>query len=60
VLHHDKLIGKVDAAADRKASCLHVRAVHRDVPFTRAMTAAVNAELDALAAWLGLDDVRHA
>jgi uncharacterized protein YcaQ len=58
VLHHDRLVGKVDAAADRKTGQLHVHAVHRDVPFTRAMTAAVNAELDAMAQWLGLDDVR--
>jgi uncharacterized protein YcaQ len=60
VLHHDKLIGKVDAIADRKTSRLDVHAVHQDVRFTRAMTAAVNAELDALAQWLGLDDIRHA
>jgi uncharacterized protein YcaQ len=58
VLHHDELIGKVDATADRKASLLHVHAVHPDVRFTRAMTAAVHAELEALAQWLGLDDVR--
>ena len=60
VLHHDRLVGKVDAIADRKASVLQVNAVHQDVPFTRAMTAAVNAELQALAEWLGLDDVRYA
>jgi uncharacterized protein len=59
VLHNDRLIGKVDAIADRKASCLAVHAIHQDVPFTRAMTAAVKAELRALAHWLGLDDVRH-
>ena len=57
VLHNDRLVGKVDAAADRKCSRLQVHAVHQDVPFTRAIKAAVNAELDALADWLGLDDV---
>ena len=31
--------------ADRRAGMLRVNAVHRDVPFTRAMTAAVDAEL---------------
>ena len=41
VLHHDRLVGKVDAIADRKASVLQVNAVHQDVRFTRAMTAAV-------------------
>jgi uncharacterized protein YcaQ len=59
VLHDDRLVGKVDVAADRKASELLVHAVHHDVPFTRAMTAAVNAELEALSTWLGLDRVRH-
>ena len=57
VLHQDRLVGKVDATADRKTSRLLVNAVHQDVPFTRAMTAAVDAELAALASWLGLDDV---
>ncbi|MGC5017322.1 DNA glycosylase AlkZ-like family protein [Micromonospora sp. DT47] len=58
VLHHDQLIGKVDATADRKSSVLRVDAVHRDVPFTPDMTAAVDAELEALASWLGLAKVR--
>jgi uncharacterized protein YcaQ len=59
VLHHDKLVGKVDAIADRKASALDVHGIHEDVPFTRPMTAAVRAELEALAQWLGLDGVRY-
>jgi uncharacterized protein YcaQ len=60
VLHEDRLVGKVDAAADRKASALHVNAIHEDVKFTRAMTKAVQAELDDLAAWLGLGAVQRA
>jgi uncharacterized protein YcaQ len=60
VLHHDRLLGKIDAIADRKASKLHVRAVHEDVRFTRPMTKSVHAELDALASWLGLDAVEIA
>jgi uncharacterized protein len=60
VLHHDQLVGKVDATADRKASVLHVQAIHEDVRFARAVTKAVHAELEALAAWLGLADVEHA
>ncbi len=59
VLHDDRLVGKVDATVDRKGSLLQVNAVHKDVPFTRAMTAAVKAELRALATWLALDDVRY-
>ena len=60
VLHHDRLIGKVDAIADRNASKLQVHAVHEDVRFTRPMTKSVHAELDALASWLGLDAVEIA
>jgi uncharacterized protein len=57
VLHGDRLVGKVDAAADRKASVLRVHAIHEDVSFTRTMARAVQAELDDLASWLGLDSV---
>jgi uncharacterized protein YcaQ len=55
VLHGDALVGKVDAIADRKTSALRVNAIHEDVPFTSAMTKAVNAELEALRRWLGLE-----
>jgi uncharacterized protein YcaQ len=54
VLHGDRLVGKVDAIADRKRSTLRVNAIHQDVRFTRRITDAVHAELAALAAWLGL------
>jgi uncharacterized protein YcaQ len=54
VLHHDQLIGKVDATADRKLSTLRIHAIHQDIPFTHAITTAVHAELEALASWLGL------
>jgi uncharacterized protein YcaQ len=55
ILHGDRLIGKLDALADRKASVLRIHAIHEDVPFTRAMAAAVRAEIDELASWLGLE-----
>jgi uncharacterized protein YcaQ len=55
VLYGDRLVGKLDAAADRKAGVLTVRAVHQDVPFTAEMTAAVDAEINGLADWLGLE-----
>ena len=58
MLHDDRLVGKVDAIADRKAGVLRVHAVHQDVRLTKAMTKAVDAELAALATWLGLDGVR--
>jgi uncharacterized protein YcaQ len=57
VLHDDRLVGKVDAAADHKASVLRVHAIHEDVTFTGRMTKAVQAELEDLASWLGLGSV---
>jgi uncharacterized protein YcaQ len=58
VLHHDRLVGKLDATADRKGGRLVVHAIHEDVPFTPAITRAVDAEIDALADWLGLGVAR--
>jgi len=55
ILHGDRLVGKLDATADRKASALRVNAIHEDVNFTRAMTAGVRNEIDDLASWLGLE-----
>ena len=57
VLRDDRLIGKIDAAADRKTSRLRVEAIHEDVRFTRAIRSAVDAELRSLADWLHLDGV---
>ena len=55
VLHDDRLVGKLDATADRNASVLRVHPIHEDVKFTRPMTKAVQAELEDLASWLGLE-----
>jgi len=55
ILHGDRLVGKLDAVADRKASVLRVHAIHEDVSFSRALTAAVQKEIEDLAAWLELD-----
>ncbi len=60
ILHHDRLVGKLDATADHKASVLRVNAIHEDVRFTRATTKAVRAEIDDLAAWLELGGVEVA
>jgi uncharacterized protein len=57
ILHEDRLVGKVDAVADRKASVLRVNAIHENVPFTPRMTAGVRAELNDLGSWLGLSGV---
>ena len=59
ILHKDRLVGKLDAIADRKASVLRVNAIHEDVKFTRPMAKAVQAEVEDLASWLGLDVVEQ-
>jgi hypothetical protein len=59
ILYGDRLVGKLDAAADRKAGVLTVNAVHEDVPFTAEMAEAINAEIAGLAAWLNLDLVNR-
>ncbi|CAA9405522.1 DNA glycosylase AlkZ-like family protein [uncultured Nocardioides sp.] len=55
ILYADRLVGKLDATADRADGVLRVDAVHEDVPFTGAMAAAVDEEIDDLARWLGLE-----
>jgi uncharacterized protein len=57
ILHQDRLVGKVDATADRTASVLRVNAIHEDVRFAPAIAKAVRAELQNLASWLGLGAV---
>jgi uncharacterized protein YcaQ len=54
ILHGDRLVGKVDARADRKAGVLGVNAIHEDEPFTPAIRDAVRTELEGLSAFLGL------
>jgi uncharacterized protein YcaQ len=55
ILYGDRLVGKLDATADRKEGELRVAAVHQDVPFTKAMTEAVGREIADLARWLELE-----
>jgi uncharacterized protein YcaQ len=57
ILHDNRLVGKLDALADRKELVLRVNAVHEDVKFTRAIAEGVQAELEDLAAWLGLGTI---
>ncbi|MFC7216964.1 DNA glycosylase AlkZ-like family protein [Streptomyces polyrhachis] len=54
ILFHDRLVGKLDASADRKKGVLRVNAVHEDEAFDKEMASAVDAEVDALAEWLEL------
>ncbi|WP_328432473.1 MULTISPECIES: DNA glycosylase AlkZ-like family protein [unclassified Streptomyces] len=55
ILYGERLVGKLDAAADRKAGVLRVNAVHEDVPFTEAMRAEISQEMADLARWLELE-----
>ena len=55
ILYGDRLVGKLDAKADRKEGALLVAAIHQDVAFSKAMTAAVDAEIRDLARWLDLE-----
>jgi uncharacterized protein YcaQ len=55
ILHHDRLIGKADAAAEHAEGVLRVDAVHEDEPFTPAMRDAVEGALTDLADRLGLE-----
>lgn len=57
ILHGDRFVGKLDAKADRKAGVLRVNAVHEDEAFTDEVRDAVDAEIDDLARWLGLEIV---
>jgi uncharacterized protein YcaQ len=54
ILYGDRLVGKLDATADRNGGVFGVHAVHQDVPFTQAMTRAVDHEIEDLARWLRL------
>ena len=58
ILYGDRLAGKLDATADRKAGVFRVNAIHQDVTFSKTMTAAVDHEIKDLAHWLQLDLIR--
>lgn len=54
ILHGDRLVGKIDATAQRDAGILRVDAIHEDGAWTTAMRSAVDRELADLATWLDL------
>ena len=58
VLDGDELVGKIDATADDEAGLLLVDAVHEDGDWSARRRDRVDAELDALAEWLGLEVAR--
>lgn len=54
ILYDDRLVGKLDATADREAGVLRVDAVLEDGAWNRTMRTAVEDEIKSLARWLGL------
>jgi uncharacterized protein len=55
ILHDDRLVGKLDATADRKAGELRVDAIHEDDRFTKSVRSRVDRQIEDLAGWLGLE-----
>ena len=58
ILYGDRLVGKLDATADRQAGVLRVHAIHQDAPFIKTMTAAIGRQIQDLADWLRLELAR--
>ena len=58
ILSGERLIGKIDGRSDRDAGRFLLHRIHEDQAFDRATRAAVDAELEAFAAWMGLEVVR--
>jgi uncharacterized protein YcaQ len=54
ILSGDRLVGKLDATADRKAGVLRVNALHLDIPLSKTAIAAIDQEIKNLAHWLNL------
>ncbi|MFC7403803.1 DNA glycosylase AlkZ-like family protein [Georgenia alba] len=54
VLHGDRLVGKLDAAADFDAGALRVHALHEDGRWSATLRSDVEREVARLAAWLEL------
>lgn len=55
ILYGDRLVGKLDATADRRAGVLRVDAIHEDAEFGKSVTEDVRHEIEDLARWLGLE-----
>src|SRR4051794_183573 len=55
ILVGDRLVGKLDATAEPDEGVLRVDAVHEDVEWPAEAREAVGAEIEELAAWLGLE-----
>lgn len=54
ILMGDRFVGMLDAEVDKEREALRVNAVHEFVPFESEEAEMVRAEIDELAAWLGV------
>ncbi|MGZ8803761.1 MAG: DNA glycosylase AlkZ-like family protein [Microbacterium sp.] len=54
ILMDDRFVGMLDAEVDRAREALRINAVHEFVPFELEEAEMVRAEIDELAAWLGV------
>jgi uncharacterized protein len=57
VLHHDRLLGRLDAEMDRRAKVLRVNKMHWETTPDASEAAAVDDAIADLARWLGADSV---
>ncbi len=55
ILRGDRLVGKLDASADRAAGVLRVNAIHEDVALSATARGGIRKEIRSLAALLELD-----
>ncbi len=57
ILHHERLVGRLDAQMDRRANVLRVNKLHWEAKPKPAEAEAVDWSIDDLAAWLGATEV---
>ena len=60
ILHGDRLVGSWMPRPTTRPRRSRVRAIHKDVAFTREIANGVDAEIELLAAWLGLEVIERA
>ena len=59
ILHHDRLVGRIDPLFDRKTGVLRVNQVHAEEGATEDAGAAIAKAIQGLARWLGASDVGY-
>jgi uncharacterized protein YcaQ len=59
ILHHERLVGRLSGAMDRKASVLRVEGVHWEETATADEEAAAENALVDLARWLGAESIKR-